>query len=162
MDWYLAYLLALALLWAFSSLRDRTALRVLLIAGVGSHLLMASLRWMDAPWKLVFPALVETITILALLRFSPNRTAFMQVGLLLIAWTAHALCYYDLATGKDIIYSHYETVLGWVAIGQLLACYDTLRHNWNSLVAFLAGRGRVVRLARGHASILHSPGRPSI
>jgi len=133
-------------------------LRVLLIAGVGSHFLMASLRWMNAPWKLVFPALVETLTILALLRFSPNRTAFMQVGLLLIAWTAHALCFYDLATGKDIIYSHYETVLGWVAVGQLLACYDTFLHVWNSVGAFLAGRGRGVHLASSPSSVLHSEG----
>lgn len=162
MTWFPAYLIALVLLWAFSSPRDRTALRVLLIAGVGSHFLMASLRWMNAPWKLVFPALVETLTILALLRFSPNRTAFMQVWLLLIAWTAHALCYYDLAAEKDIIYSHYETVLGWVAVGQLLACYDTVRHNWNSVAALLAGRGRVVSVASPSASILHSPGRPGI
>lgn len=160
MSWYLAYLHLVALLWVFSAPSDRNALRILLIAGVGSFLLARATHSIIAPWKLVLPASVESLTILALLRWSRNRMGYTQIALLVCAWITHVLCYTDLITGSNLVYDNYEAILGAVAIGQLLACYDTVYHNW------LLVRGAFLRWNRPDsvcasgcdAGVLHSEG----
>jgi len=125
--WYLAFSAAVLILWGFSSPRDRNALRIVLLATVGSLLLTEGLtRQIAGSWKLVVPATVEALTILALLRFSKNQTGYIQAGLLGIAWASHILCFYDLKAGTKLVYDQYETILGWVAAGQIAAFHDTI------------------------------------
>lgn len=84
-------------------------------------------------WKLVIPGALEILTILALLKWARNRTGITQAGLLVIAWLAHVLCYWDCILKTDIVYSRYEAILFWVAVGQLATCYDTMRFNISRL-----------------------------
>ena len=154
MIWYFSYLAVLSGLLVFASPKDRGALWVIFLAGMGSKMLMLFLHSLTAPWKLVFPASVEVLTILALLHFSPNRTGFIQAGLLVVAWGAHVLCYYDLITNSNLVYDNYSTILGWVAVGQIATCYDTLGHNLRAILGW-ANRLFVVRPASSHASVLH-------
>lgn len=133
---------------------------VILVAGVGSKLMTLSLHSLLAPWKLVFPSSVEVLTILALLTWARNRTGFWQVGLLSIAWFAHLFCYVDIITGSNLVYDNYSSILGLVAVGQILVCYDTLLHIWFSLGRAVLHwhRSRSVRLASVPSAILHSKG----
>lgn len=167
MNWYLAFFAAVFLLWVFSSQKDRMAARVILLATVGSFLLTEGLtRGFNGPEKLIFPGLVETLTILLLLRFSPNRTGYTQAGLLVIAWTAHFLCYLDLMANTDIVYSSYENVLLFVAVGQIIAFHDTILHVWNTLGrlgdSIVARSGRAVSASRECPAVLHNQGDPCI
>ena len=153
MGFYPSYLVALCVLWTFSSPRDRNALRIVLIAGVGSFLLMASVHWLQAPWKLVLPATVEALTVLSLLRWAKNPTGYTQASLLVMAWVIHALCYLDLMTGGNLVYDQYETYLGGIAIAQLLGFFDTLRFNYHRLVAILGHCYGHLRAGRGVAPV---------
>lgn len=162
MSWYLAYLISVTILWVFSSPRDRNSLRIILLAGVGSLLLMASVRGVVAPWKMVLPATVEILTIAALLKWAKNLTGVIQVGLLVFAWALHALCWVDLVTGSNMVYDRYSSLLGAVAVGQLIGCYDTLIYNGRRIISILGGRPSSIPAGSGLATTLHSPGRPGI
>lgn len=153
------------LLWAFSSPRDRNAARIILLATLVSFLITEGItRQIEASWKLMVPATVESLTVMFLLLYARNRTGFLQAGLLCLAWLAHVLCYMDLMLNTDMVYSNYELVLGFVALGQLLGFHDTVRHNIAAIrdaVVWRRGAHRV-RLAGGDASALHSPGSESL
>ena len=87
----------------------------------------------EGAWKLVIPGALEILTILALLKWARNRTGIMQAGLLVFAWLAHVLCYLDIFLKTDLVYSRYEDILFWVAVGQLATCYDTMYFNFGIL-----------------------------
>lgn len=134
------------ILWAIASPRDRMSLRIVLLATLGSWLLTEGITvHIIAPWKLIFPGAVETATILALLKYSPNRTGYMQAGLLFIAWLAHLFCYLDVMLDTNFVYDRYSQLIGVVAIGQILAFYDTLTLNLRRL-------GHWCSKIRGHCS----------
>jgi len=131
LDWYQIFLICTLVLWAFSSPRDKTALRIVLLATLFSEVIVDEVTCQfTGAWKLVFPGMVETLTILSLLKWSRNRTGIMQAGLLVIAWFAHVLCYVDLVIQTDFVYSQYENIMLAVAVGQLIAFYDTPRYNF--------------------------------
>ena len=164
MRWYFTYLAVVALLLVFSSEKDRGAIRVIFVAGVGSKLLTLSIHGIIAPWKLVFPASVEVLTILVLLHWARNRTGFLQVGLLVVAWGGHVLCWLDLVTGSNIVYDRYSLILGCVALGQIAACYDTFRHNWVALCDAVLRwtRPRDFSVSGADARILRPEGNPGL
>lgn len=129
-DWYFVFMSLVLVLWAFASPRDRNALRIVLIASLASEVIVDGITChINGAAKLAIPGCVEILTILALFKWSKNRTGIMQSGLLMIAWLDHFLCYIDCLTKTDIVYSRYETILLWVSVGQLAAFYDTLRFN---------------------------------
>jgi hypothetical protein len=163
-NWYYGFALAVLLLWIFSSPKDKMALRIILLATIGSMIITTYTRTVNAPWKLIVPATVEMLTIIALLHWARNRTGYTQAGLLVIAWAAHLICYLDLMLGTDLVYSAYERVILLVAVGQVLACHETVRHNWTLLGDYLFRGGRVgpVRGAGGDASLSHDKGGPRI
>ena len=107
--------------------RDRNALTILLVVGVVStsvvHLVICHIQ---ASWTLIVPAANETLTMLAMLTWANPKTALNQAFLLLVAWWAHVQCYIDIQNETNVIYDNYETLLALVAIGQLLACHDTI------------------------------------
>lgn len=153
--WYPLFFALVVLFWAFSSPRDRNALRIVLLATIVSFLITEGFtRHIVWAGKLIVPASVETLTILALLTWARNRTGYMQAGLLGIAWLAHALCFYDLQMNTNLVYDNYSQILFWVGVGQLLACYDSVFYNYRAFIGW-ANRGRTVRLASHHASALH-------
>lgn len=166
MSLYHGFFLAVLLLWVFSSPKDKGALRIVLLATIGSMIATSFTRGIIAPWKLVVPATVEALTILALLKWAKNRTGYLQAGLLVIAWAAHLICYYDLKANTDWVYSRYETVLLFVGIGQLVACYDTLWHNWGALLDWVESirlnRSRGVSAGGIAPAVSHSSGREII
>jgi hypothetical protein len=157
MGWYPSYLILVAVLWAFSSQKDRNSLRIILIAGVASYLITLGIHGVTSPWRLIVPATIETATIIALLKWANNRQGLTQVALLVIAWAAHLLCYFDLMAGTNIVYDAYEKILLGVAVGQILACHDTVLSNVLAIrdaLFRLGGRGDL-HPASGHASVLH-------
>lgn len=165
MNWYPYFLGSVFLLWVFSSPRDKSALRIILVATIGSYLLTELVtRPITGTWKLVIPGAVELATIAAILRWSRNLTGYLQVGLLVVAWFAHLFCYVDLVLGSDLVYSNYELILEGVAIGQLAACHDTLSHNWCALRRWADSvwvrRGRIVHSTSWRARVLPDPRRP--
>lgn len=130
-DWYHAFLVCALLLWIVSTPRDRNALRIILIASLASEVIVDTItHQIHGAWKLVIPGAVEVITILAMVKWSRNVTGFLQVVLLVIAWLSHVLCYFDVLLKTDLVYSRYEVILQAVAVGQLAACYDTMRFNF--------------------------------
>lgn len=134
-DWYTAFIAAVLILWAFSTPKDRNALRIVLIASLASEALVDFItRDIQGAWKLVVPGAVEVLTIMALLQWARTRTGTMQATLLLVAWGAHLLCYWDTQMKTDLVYSRYELIIQAVAAGQLAACHDTL--------FYIAGRVR--------------------
>ena len=58
------------------------------------------------------------------------------------------------------MYDNYEAILGAVAIGQLLACYDSMYHNWLAVRgAFLRwNRPDSVRVGRVAFGVAHNQG----
>ncbi len=138
MNWYFYFVASVLLLWGFSSPRDRNALRIILLATLASLLITEGVtRQITGSWKLVVPATVEALTIIALLRFSKNLTGYLQAGLLGIAWATHVLCYIDLRAGTNLVYDDYERILGVLAMGQILACHDTFAHIASRVVALV-------------------------
>lgn len=129
--WYQIFIVALILLRIGASSRDRNALSIVLVASFASTLLVHLVtHQIQAAWKLVIPGAVEVLTILAMLQWSRNRTGYIQVCLLTIAWLSHVICYADIAMQTDVVYSRYRTILMCVAVGQLAACYDTMHFNF--------------------------------
>ena len=119
-------------LWLVSTPRDRAALRIVLIAALASEVVKYGItHQIHASWNLIFPTAVEILTIEAMLKWSPNRTGYLQAGLLVIAGLTHVLCYADILMRTNLVYSRYETILAWVSAGQLVTCYDTMRFNLN-------------------------------
>lgn len=138
-DSYQLFIACAFLLWAVSTPRDRNALRIVLIASIASEAIVYGItRHISGAWKLTIPSLVDFLTILALLKWSLNRTGIIQIGLLLVAWAAHWLCYVDIILKTDLVYSHYETVLAVVSFAQLASCYDTMRSNLLRAWKFMA------------------------
>jgi|GEM_PF-6108959 len=130
-DWYFVFMSLILVLWAFASPRDRNALRIVLIASLTSEVIVDGITCrINGAAKLAIPGCVELLTILALFKWSKNRTGIMQSGLLMIAWLDHFLCYWDCEMKTDIVYSRYESILLWVSVGQLAAFYDTMRLNF--------------------------------
>jgi len=157
-DPYLIFLFTAFALWLIASPRDKVALYIVLWATLLSYFITEGVtRQIAGAWKLVIPGAVELATIAALLTWSRNRTGYMQVGLLVVAWGAHLLCYLDLVLNTDMVYSRYETILWGVSIGQLLAFYDTPIYHWHAYVQWR--RDRAVSPARGGASLLHPESR---
>lgn len=161
--WYYAFLAAVFLLWLGSVESERNALRVVLVASVASFLLvtLVTSRFVGA-YKLAVPATVETATIVALLRWSPPRTAFKQVACVLVAWLSHVLCFVDIQLGTDIIYDRYEEALFLVAMAQLAFFHETYTHHFRRLGSWWGAIGRPdpVRTA-GHAVVVPRSPRPS-
>lgn len=159
MNWYSAFLAAIFLLWITAVPRERSALFVVLLATIGSAAFTELVtRRIDAPWKLVFPAGIETATILALLKWAPGRSGILQVIALVIAWATHLLCYVDIITGANMVYSSYERILGCIAMLQIALFHATIVRNLRWMVdsinagygaLHVAGRlNRVLRHAR--------------
>lgn len=124
--WYQPFMFVVALVWVCSTERDRPAARVILLATLGSYLIVELVTHrIHGSWKLVVPGAIETLTILALYRWAHNRTGLMQALCLVVAWAAHFLCYVDCRLKTDIVYSRYETILGVVAFAQIIAFHDT-------------------------------------
>jgi hypothetical protein len=137
LDWYQLFLAALTVLWLCSTPGDRNALRIVLVASVGSALLVDGItRNIVAAWKLAIPGGVETVTILCLLKWAQTRAGALQAALLTVAWLTHLLCYVDVIAGSDLVYSRYEMILSLVSCAQLAAFHDTLTHIVRGLVAW--------------------------
>lgn len=150
--------LCLLFLLVWSTPKDRAALWIVTISNaIGWLLVIFVTRQIHAPWKLVIPGAGETLTILALVSIGRNRTAFIQAGLLLIAWCAHLLCYVDCQSGSNLVYDHYEQILACVALGQLIGFYDTWAYIGRAVQKWChlwANRGAVVRPASGCSAVL--------
>lgn len=152
-DWYTLFIACTLLLWIGSSPRDRNALRILLIASLFSAAIVDGFtHQIEGSWKLIIPGAMETLTVLALLKWARNRTGIMQAGLLVFAWLAHFLCYVDITLKTDLVYSRYEAILFWVSVGQLATCYDTMRFNLNRAFASTTGFWADCFLAVPHTS----------
>jgi hypothetical protein len=77
-DWYNAFLLAVFLLWAISTPRDRNALRIVLIASLASEVIVDNItHQIHGAWKLIIPGALEIATILALLKWARNPTGYL-------------------------------------------------------------------------------------
>jgi len=142
-------------------------LLIVLIATIASYFITEGVtRQITGAWKLVIPGAVELATIAAMLHWAKNRTGYMQVALLLVAWLAHVLCYADLVLGTNLVYDNYEAILWGVSLGQIAAFHDTGIHNLSALrrwVATLRARShRAVPASSGGVGVLHSPGRPGV
>ncbi len=166
-SWYQVFILAVIGLRVVASPRDRNALSIILVASFVSTLLVNFVtREIHAPWKLVFPATVETLTIIAMLTWAKNRTGYMQAVCLLVAWLAHVLCYLDIALGTDLVYERYEALIQLVAAAQILVCYDTLARCGGLIVDWFNsvrdGGGVGLRVAGMHHSLLHGEAAPVV
>jgi hypothetical protein len=167
MHWYHLFALAVFALWLGATDADRNALRIVLAVTIAS-LLVVDL-WtshLTGSWKLAVPGVVETVTIIALIRWSRNRTGFIQAGCVLAAWLAHALCFADLRLGTDLVYSHYEGILAAVAGLQLAFFHETYLHHfrrlghwWGSLGA---DRGGAVHAPGYSTPVFHHPRDPRV
>ncbi len=162
--WYQAFILALVGLRIWATDKDRNALNVVLAASlVSTFLVHLVTQEITGAWKLVVPATLEVMTIAALLRWSRNRTGYLNVGLLCVAWFTHVLCFVDVWSGSNLVYDNYETILALVAVGQLLTCYDTALSALIGVRAWLfdagANRVRGVHAASdASGSLRHSSG----
>lgn len=162
-DWYHAFLAGMVVVWICATEVDRSAANVVLFATIVSELSVDLVTsHITAPWKLIFPGAMETITILLLAQCSPTRTSFVQMGCVGVAWLAHALCFFDLLTGSNLVYDSYETILGMVALAQFVAFHDTLRSLLRLLSEKLGSVGlhrlSPVRLARLRHPLLFRQG----
>lgn len=163
MTWYHGFILAVIALRFVATPRDRNALSVVLVASFVSILLVHFVTHeITAPWKLAIPGAIETLTIVAMLKWSANRTGFWQVAYLVIAWLAHVLCYVDVVFNTDLVYSNYETIIKFVAIGQIIAFHETITHSAGTcrtwFYAFLDGSAGGFRTAGLRNSVLRDEG----
>ena len=155
--WYQPFMFAVALVWFFATGRDRPAARVILVATIASFLLVELVtRHITGAWKQVFPGAVETLTILALLRWARGRTGLVQAACLAVAWLAHLLCYLDVKLGTNMVYDHYRALIGLVSLAQILAFHDTLTFNLRRLAACAGSLGIAHSRAVPAASVSHS------
>jgi hypothetical protein len=163
-DWYHWFLLCALILWTQSTPQDRSALRILLIASLASEVI-TELVTDNMPYaeSLVIPCSVEILTAFSFLRWAKNRTGYMQIRILAVAWIAHILCYVDTWLKTDLVYSRYEIIIQMVAAGQLAACNDTLFSIAGRIRSFInsfrVGCSQHLFPARHRAGLLPS-GRP--
>lgn len=165
MIWYLLFLAAVFLLWLGATDADRSALRIVLLASLASLLLVTFVtRHITGSWKLVVPATVETVTILALLRWASNRTGWKQAACVLTAWFVHVLCFADIQLGTNMVYDRYEDVLGAVALAQLVFFHDTYIHHIRQLGRWWISDDHpgAVRASGVSAVVSHHPRSPSV
>lgn len=165
--WYTAWTFCVFALWLASTPKDRVSLRIILIASIVSWVLVDFVtRPIPGAWKLVIPGAVEVATIGALMQWGRNRTAYIQVVLLLVAWLAHIVCWIDVIHGTDYIYSNYDILIQAVAVGQLIACYDTLLSAPARTLAYcrqLRGGGfGGIRTASPSCGVLHRARPPKV
>ena len=164
LTWYHGFIVGVVLLRCGATPRDRNALSIVLAATIASWLIVTFITHsILAPWKLAIPGAVETASIWAMLRWSRNRTGWLQVGLLGIAWLTHFLCYIDLQAGTDMVYDNYERILGLVSALQLATCYDTILHHlrrFGRWVAAGASRRSSVLDAGVPAGVFHHSDAP--
>lgn len=166
-DWYSAFLAATIALGLLATKQDRAAARIVCLATLASMLLVDNLtRQIVGAWKLAIPGTMETLTILCLLRWARNRTGYAQVVCLSVAWIAHLLCYVDCVTGSDLIYTHYESVLGFVSIAQFAFFHDTIGHNLRKLADWVrylgASHVNFLRPSGVRYGILRNPHPPKV
>lgn len=110
----------------------------MLIASLASEVMVDCFTHnIHSAWKMVFPASLEVMTIWAMFRWG-GENALIQAVLLVVAWLAHLLLYADAVLGTDIIWSRYDTAIQMIAVGQLVACYDTLFYVFNRLAGLAA------------------------
>jgi hypothetical protein len=142
-EWFSWYLIAVLVLWGISTAKDRNMVRVLVVAAIAAEVMKYGITvHIHGAWKLLFPATLELLTVWAMLRWSSGISATIQVLLLSAAWFAHVICFLDVVGNTDSIYSHYETALLIVAVGQILACYDTWKHIGSRIYNALRVGGR--------------------
>lgn len=157
-DWYHWFLGAIVVIWWGATHRDRNAARIILVATLTSEFLVEFItRSIPSPEKLGVAGAVETVTILALLKWAPNRTGFLNCASLVVAWCAHLLCYADCKLGTRMVYHNYEWIIGGVAVAQFLAFHDTARHLLR-MVLRADNRAPDVRVAGVRSAILPSAG----
>ena len=166
LDWYHWFALLLGALLVASVPRDRNAIRIVMLATLTSWLLVdLGTSRLTGAWKLCVPGAVETLTILALLRWG-GRTGCIQSGPLVVAWLAHVLCFVDLTAGTDIVYSRYEFILGSVSLTQLALFHETYLHHFRRLGHWWSQRGAdsdgAVPAPSLSAPVLHRPGNPGV
>ena len=161
MSWFPFYLLALVGLRCFATSREKTVLSILMVAGGGSTVLANTVMPMiHDSWKLAIPGAVETLTILSIVTMAPHsRITFFQVILLLISWCVHLQCYRDCENNTNVVYDNYEKILAAVAVGQLLAFYDTwfnIGRNLQRWAHLWADGGRFVSPASRSAGVVRT------
>jgi hypothetical protein len=160
-DPYHLFVLLIALLWLGSTDSDRNALRIVMLATLTSWLLVdLGTSRLTGAWKLSVPGAVETLTILALLRWG-GRSGCYQVGCLVIAWLAHVLCFSDVMLGTDTVYSRYEAILYGVSLAQIALFHDTYLHQFRRMGHWWSQRGGdsplVVHAPSLSSPVLHHP-----
>ena len=157
MDWYAIFMACIFLLWAFSSPRDRNALRIVLIASLVGEV---SADWVmprvSDQWRQVLPSTIEVLTFLALLRWARNRTGYANAALVSVAWGAHVLCCADIFWNTDLVYSSYITIIQLVAVGQLATFHETFAHIYRAGLDWVSAH-RVGRLRSSHVAGVHTP-----
>lgn len=161
LDWYHLFLAAVFLLWLGATDADRNALRIVLAATISSLLLVDFVTsQISGAWKLVIPGALETGTVVALIRWTPNRSGYQQTACVMVAWLAHVLCFADIQLRTDIVYSHYEAVLGVVAMAQIAFFHDTYLHHLRRLGRWWGSNTHPGAVpASGFASVVsHHPG----
>lgn len=132
----------------FAAPADRNALRVVAAATLASKFVVTPMQAHYVySWNLIFPILLETLTVVALVQFGyRNRTAYLQAVCLAVAWIAHVFCLIDIKLNTDIVYSNYETILYCVAASQVLVCFQTLARCGSlvtdGIASFLVGHCR--------------------
>ena len=151
MNWYLLFGLSVFAICLLATPADRNAAVIVLMATVLSHITVLALRHVHVAEKLIVPGLVETITILAIARYAPGASGRWQIGALMIAWLTHLLCYIDIKFKTNLVYDSYESILGVVAVAQVAGFWDTFRHTFCQISAYLGDRSRDIRNATlGH------------
>lgn len=166
--WYETYLLALLVLWLFSSPRDRMALRVVLIAAILSEAMKYGVTVHIArAWKLVvFNGVGEALTLLALLRWAPNRSGYMQGACVAVALVTQLVNYAGIEMGVILTYDRYVTIIKLVAVAQILFFHDTISHNLRQLGHWLdtlrPRRVGALRPASVRSALLPDPRSPRV
>jgi len=128
-SWYYVFLSCIVVLWFFSTPQDSNALRIVLFFSLtGIALVTLVTTHIHGAWKLSLLSGHEVLTIVCLFIWAPNRTGFIQACLLWLSWSASMLCYLHLKSGGQLpfFYDHYKHIIQAVAVGQLVACHDTM------------------------------------
>jgi hypothetical protein len=141
-DWYYLFVLVIALVAIGSTPFDRAASRIVLAATLASWALVDLVTvHLYGAWKLCVPGMIETLTILSLLRWAQKPSRYYQSACLVVAWLAHVLCFVDLGLGTDIVYTRYEAILACVAVAQIAFFHDTYLHQIRRMGRWWSQRG---------------------
>lgn len=161
--WYQAFFISVMVLWFFASPRDRMALRIVGIAAILSELMKYGITvHIAGAWKLVvFNGAGEALTMLALLKWAPNRTGYWQAACVLIALAVQLGNYVGIELGWITDYARYVIVIKAVALLQIIGFYDTAVYNLRriSLLMESSRHSRVDPLRAGivRSRLLHDP-----